>query len=171
MNPTAMITIYKYCIIYIKPRKCVQYICPAGSSAKSKSPPYLQCQVEHLILQMYHKTTRRHSQNRTFALTLVESPSFLNVNRVTLSVRLTNLLSTTIFRLFYFISNIRHNKIGYYTFTIFVKTAMMDSSIERIEDFCNPNPVQYFHCLIQSDPNPAVLRKCYNPVYIRKTSD
>jgi len=28
-----------------------------------------------------------------------------------------------------------------------------------IGNFCNPNPVQYFHCEIQSDPNPIVLSK------------
>jgi len=30
-------------------------------------------------------------------------------------------------------------------------------SVERIEDFCDPNPVQYFQCVIQSDPNPVAL--------------
>jgi len=39
-----------------------------------------------------------------------------------------------------------------------VKTPLC-SSIERIGDFFNPNPVQYFHCVIQSDPNPFVLSK------------
>ena len=28
-----------------------------------------------------------------------------------------------------------------------------DPSVERIGDFCNSNPVQYFHCVIQSDAN------------------
>jgi len=31
--------------------------------------------------------------------------------------------------------------------------------VEWIGDFCNLNPVQYFHCVIQTDPNPAVLSK------------
>jgi len=30
---------------------------------------------------------------------------------------------------------------------------------EPIEDFCDPNPVQYFQCVIQSDPNPAAPSK------------
>jgi len=30
-------------------------------------------------------------------------------------------------------------------------------SVEWIEDFCNPNPVQHFQCVIQSDPNPVTL--------------
>ena len=29
-------------------------------------------------------------------------------------------------------------------------------SVDRIGDFCNPFPVQYFHCVIQSDPIPVV---------------
>ena len=33
------------------------------------------------------------------------------------------------------------------------------NSVERIEDYCGPNPVQYFHCVIQSDPNPVELSK------------
>jgi len=32
-------------------------------------------------------------------------------------------------------------------------------SVERIGYFCNPNPVQYFNCVKQSDPNPEVLPK------------
>jgi len=32
-------------------------------------------------------------------------------------------------------------------------------SVERIEDFCNPNPVQFFQCVIQSDPHPVALSK------------
>ena len=43
------------------------------------------------------------------------------------------------------------------------------NSVERIGDFCHPNPVQYFHCVIQFGPNPVVLSKFWsNPVYIRK---
>jgi len=34
-----------------------------------------------------------------------------------------------------------------------------NSSVEQIEDFCNPNPVQNFHCVIRSDPNPVDLFK------------
>jgi len=33
------------------------------------------------------------------------------------------------------------------------------SSVEHIGDFCDPNPVQSFDCVIQSNPNPAVLPK------------
>jgi len=32
-------------------------------------------------------------------------------------------------------------------------------SVEQIGDVCNPNPVQYFHCIIQSNLNPVVLSK------------
>jgi len=32
-------------------------------------------------------------------------------------------------------------------------------SVEQIGDFCNPNPVQNFHCAIRSDPNPVELPK------------
>jgi len=34
---------------------------------------------------------------------------------------------------------------------------MPGTRVERIEDFCAPNPVQYFQCLIHSDPNPEAL--------------
>ena len=48
-------------------------------------------------------------------------------------------------------------------------TAPVDTSVERIGDFYNPNPVQYFHCVIQSDPNPMVLSKyLIRPVHIWK---
>jgi len=33
-------------------------------------------------------------------------------------------------------------------------------SVERMEAFCDTNPVQYLHCVIQSDPNSVVLLKC-----------
>jgi len=33
-------------------------------------------------------------------------------------------------------------------------------SVERMEAFCDTNPVQYLHCIIQSDPNSEVLLKC-----------
>jgi len=33
------------------------------------------------------------------------------------------------------------------------------ASVERIGDFCDPNPAQYFQCVIQSDPNPVALSK------------
>ena len=36
----------------------------------------------------------------------------------------------------------------------------MPSCVERIEDFCDPNPVQYFQCVIQSNPNPVALSNC-----------
>jgi len=44
-------------------------------------------------------------------------------------------------------------------------------NVERIGDFCNPNPVQYFHCEMQSEPNPVVLSKYlilsgFNPISI-----
>jgi len=32
-------------------------------------------------------------------------------------------------------------------------------SVEQIGDFCNPNPVQNFHWVIRSDPNPVDLSK------------
>jgi len=32
-------------------------------------------------------------------------------------------------------------------------------SVERIGDFCNLNPVQHFHGVIQFDPNLALLSK------------
>ena len=35
------------------------------------------------------------------------------------------------------------------------------TSVERIVDFCVPNPVQYFQCVIQSDPNPVALSKYF----------
>jgi len=38
-------------------------------------------------------------------------------------------------------------------------TGCVSTTVERIEDFCDPIPVQNFHCVIQSDPNPAVLSK------------
>ena len=42
-------------------------------------------------------------------------------------------------------------------------------SVERIEGFCDPNPVQHFQCVIQSYSNPVTLSKYLtNPVYIRK---
>jgi len=31
------------------------------------------------------------------------------------------------------------------------------TSVERIGNFCDPNSVQYFHCVIQSHPNSVVL--------------
>ena len=35
-------------------------------------------------------------------------------------------------------------------------TSALPVSAERIGNFCNPNPIQCFHCVIQSDPNPTV---------------
>jgi len=32
-------------------------------------------------------------------------------------------------------------------------------SVERIGDFCKSNPVQYIHCVLQSELNPVVLSK------------
>ena len=44
-------------------------------------------------------------------------------------------------------------------------------SVEPIGDFCHPNPVKYFHCVIQSDPIPVDVSKYFsNPVYIRKNT-
>jgi len=40
-----------------------------------------------------------------------------------------------------------------------VRTPLLHTSVEQIEDFCDPNPVQYFQCRIQSDPNPVALSK------------
>jgi len=37
------------------------------------------------------------------------------------------------------------------------------SSVDRIGNFCNPNPAQDFHCVIQSIPNSAVLSKYLIP--------
>jgi len=42
---------------------------------------------------------------------------------------------------------------------IFERCNVVHIRVERIEDFCNPTPVQYFQCLIQSDPNPEALSK------------
>jgi len=39
----------------------------------------------------------------------------------------------------------------------FLDGLRVHTSVQRIGDFCNPNPVQYFHCVIQSEPNPVVL--------------
>jgi len=49
----------------------------------------------------------------------------------------------------------------------------MSSSVERIEDFCDPNPVQYFQCVIQSDPNPVTLSRylMQSSLYPKKNSD
>jgi len=33
------------------------------------------------------------------------------------------------------------------------------TSVEQIEDFCNPNPIQNFHWVIRSDPSPVDLLK------------
>jgi len=35
----------------------------------------------------------------------------------------------------------------------------MCASVEWIEDFCDPNPVQYFQCVMQFDPNLVTLSK------------
>ena len=35
----------------------------------------------------------------------------------------------------------------------------MACSVEQIEYSCNPNPVQNFHSVIRSDPNPVDLSK------------
>ena len=45
------------------------------------------------------------------------------------------------------------------------------SSVERIEDFCDPNPVQHFKCVIQSDPSPVTLSKylIQSGLYPKKT--
>jgi len=40
---------------------------------------------------------------------------------------------------------------------------LLHSSVELIRDFCNPNPVQYFYFLVQSDPNSMVLSKYLIP--------
>ena len=37
--------------------------------------------------------------------------------------------------------------------------AQLDSSVEQIGVFCNPNPVQKFRWEIRSDPNPLELSK------------
>jgi len=37
--------------------------------------------------------------------------------------------------------------------------AQVCSSVEWIGDFCHPNPVQYFHCVVQPDPYPVVQLK------------
>jgi len=34
-------------------------------------------------------------------------------------------------------------------------------SVEPIEDFCDPNPVQYFQCVIQSNTSPVTLSKYF----------
>jgi len=46
-------------------------------------------------------------------------------------------------------------------------------SVERIGGFCNPHPVQYFHCVIQFDPNPVDLSKylIQSGLYPKKNSD
>jgi len=33
------------------------------------------------------------------------------------------------------------------------------NSVEQIGDFCNPNPAQNFHGVIQADPNPVDVSK------------
>jgi len=45
--------------------------------------------------------------------------------------------------------------------------------VEPIEDFCNPNPFQYFQCPIQSNPNLEALSKylIQSGLYLRKASD
>jgi len=45
------------------------------------------------------------------------------------------------------------------------------TSVERIEDFCDPNPFQHFQCVIQSDPNPLTLSKylIQSVLYKKKT--
>jgi len=50
---------------------------------------------------------------------------------------------------------------------------LLSVSIERIGDFCNPNPVHYFHYVIQSNPNPVVLPKYFiqSGLYPEKPSD
>jgi len=39
-----------------------------------------------------------------------------------------------------------------------IRTPLVSISVEQIGDFCNPNPVQYFNCVIQSDPNPVGVK-------------
>jgi len=57
-----------------------------------------------------------------------------------------------------------HSKVGRHTLTcnrhkIKVFWTEVPFSVERIKEICNPNPVQNFHCVIQSDPNPLLLPK------------
>jgi len=43
--------------------------------------------------------------------------------------------------------------------------------VERIEVFCDPNPDQYFHCVIQYDPNSVALSKylIQSGLYLKQT--
>ena len=71
MRPTAMFTICKY---YNK-AAIVCGLCPAGPSVKSKVSALPPCLAEHLILKMYHNTTRRHSQNQRWPESLFKTPT------------------------------------------------------------------------------------------------
>jgi len=44
----------------------------------------------------------------------------------------------------------------------------MACSVEQIEYSCNPNPVQNFHSVIRSDPNPVDLSKYLIPSGLHK---
>ena len=45
------------------------------------------------------------------------------------------------------------------TTVILAEFAAPQTSVEHIRDFCNPNPVQNFHWVIRSDPNPVDVSK------------
>jgi len=49
--------------------------------------------------------------------------------------------------------------------------SLVYSIVERIEYFCDPNPVQYFRCVIQSDPNQVPLSKYFIQFISEKNSD
>jgi len=58
--------------------------------------------------------------------------------------------------------------------SLFSKGAnLLFNSVEWIGDFCDPNLVQYFHCVIQSDSNPVVISKylIQSGLYPEKNSD
>jgi len=42
---------------------------------------------------------------------------------------------------------------------VIISARLLPANVERMGDFCNPNPVQYLHCVIQTHPNPEVLSK------------
>jgi len=66
----SMITVWKYSTISNR-NNVFNVLCATGLSVKSKMLSITLYKVEHVILKMCHKTTRRHSKRRKFAPVLI----------------------------------------------------------------------------------------------------
>jgi len=135
----------------------VGILCSADPSVKAKSQVSLYASWGCLILKMQHSTTRQTKQKICANLDHHWSKkcSFLCVQTKWVGLSGTqrfckndsdsSLESLTVTRV-----ESRHS----------VKNVTrVHLTLEPIEDFCDPNPVQYFQCVIQSDPNPAAPSK------------